>query len=74
VTDINWAMIRTLMASVADTVIFPLQDLLGVGTEGRMNLPGTSSGNWHWRYRAEELSLGTGARLRQMAETYDRLP
>ncbi len=40
-SDINWVMIRTLMASVADTVLFPLQDVLGVGSEGRMNLPGT---------------------------------
>jgi len=71
-SDIHWEMIRTLMASVADTVIFPLQDVLGVGPEGRMNLPGTSSGNWRWRYRAEELTLGIGARLRQMVETYDR--
>jgi 4-alpha-glucanotransferase len=66
-------MIRTLMASVADTVIFPLQDVLGIGTEGRMNLPGTSSGNWRWRYRAEELTIGIGTNLRQMVETYDRL-
>jgi len=53
-------------------VIFPLQDVLGVGTEGRMNFPGTSSGNWRWRYRAEELSLGIGTRLRQMVQAYDR--
>jgi len=72
-SDIHWVMIRALMASVADTVIFPLQDVLGVGSEGRMNLPGTSAGNWRWRYRAEELTLGIGARLRQMVETYDRL-
>ena len=71
-SEIHWAMIRTLMASVADTVFFPLQDVLGVGSEGRMNLPGTSSGNWHWRYRAEELTVGIGARLRQMVQTYDR--
>jgi 4-alpha-glucanotransferase len=70
--DIHWAMIRTLMASVADTVIFPLQDVLGVGSEGRMNLPGTSSGNWHWRYRTEELTVGIGARLKQLVQTYDR--
>jgi len=71
-SEIHWVMIRTLMASVADTVIFPLQDVQGVGSEGRMNLPGTSSGNWRWRYRAEELTLGVGNRLRQMAETYGR--
>ena len=73
-SEIHWEMIRTLMESVADTVIFPLQDVLGVGSEGRMNLPGTSSGNWRWRYRAEELTLGIGNRLRQMARAYDRLP
>jgi 4-alpha-glucanotransferase len=72
-TDIHWAMIRTLMASVADTVIFPLQDALGIGSEGRMNLPGTSSGNWRWRYRAEELTLGIGTHLKRLAQTYDRL-
>src|SRR5271167_1614047 len=71
-TDIHWVMIRTLMASVADTVIFPLQDVLGIGREGRMNLPGTSSGNWRWRYRAEELTLGIGKRLSQLVETCER--
>ncbi len=70
--EIHWVMIRTLMASVADTVIYPLQDVLGVGSAGRMNLPGTSSGNWHWRYRGEELTVGIGARLKQLAQTYNR--
>jgi 4-alpha-glucanotransferase len=46
--------------------------VLGVGGEGRMNLPGTSSGNWRWRYRAEELTVGIGGRLKQMAQVYDR--
>jgi len=54
-SQINWVMIRTLLASVADTVLFPLQDVLGFGSEGRMNLPGTSSGNWRWRFREENL-------------------
>jgi 4-alpha-glucanotransferase len=71
-SEIHWEMIRTLMVSVADTVIFPLQDVMGIGTEGRMNLPGTSSGNWRWRYRAEELTLGLAARLREMVRVYDR--
>jgi len=71
-TDIHWVMIRTLMASVADTAIFPLQDVLGMGSEGRMNLPGTSSGNWRWRYRSEELTVGVGAHLKRLAQTYDR--
>jgi 4-alpha-glucanotransferase len=60
------------MASVADTVLFPLQDVLGVGSEGRMNLPGTSSGNWRWRFRQEDLTSAISARLRQLVETYER--
>jgi len=71
-SEINWVMIRTLMASVANTVLFPLQDVLGVGSEGRMNLPGTASGNWRWRYRSEDLMPATAVRLKQIAETYER--
>jgi 4-alpha-glucanotransferase len=70
--EINWVMIRTLMASVADTVLFPLQDVMGVSSEGRMNLPGTSSGNWRWRFRSADLFPGMATRLKRMAETYDR--
>jgi 4-alpha-glucanotransferase len=69
---INWVMIRTLMASVADTVLYPLQDVLGVGSEGRMNLPGTSSGNWRWRCRDGSLTAEIAARLKEWAETYER--
>jgi 4-alpha-glucanotransferase len=70
--DINWVMIRTLMASVADTVLFPLQDVLGVGSEGRMNLPGSSSGNWRWRFHQGKLPPAIRGRLKEFAETYDR--
>jgi len=70
--EINWVMIRTLMASVSDAVLFPLQDVLGVGSEGRMNLPGSSSGNWRWRYRSDALTPGISARLKQLTETYER--
>ena len=71
-SEINWVMIRTLMASVADTVLFPLQDVIGAGSEGRMNLPGTPSGNWRWRFRNADLFPGMAARLKEMARTYDR--
>jgi 4-alpha-glucanotransferase len=71
-SDINWAMIHTLMASVANTVLFPLQDVLGVGSEGRMNLPGSSSGNWRWRFRSGQLRAEMSARLKEWAETYER--
>ena len=71
-TDINWVMIRTLMASVADTVLFPLQDVLGVGSEGRMNLPGKASGNWRWRFQTGDITPSMVSRLRQMANIYER--
>ena len=68
----NWAFIRGLMASVADTVIFPMQDVLGLGTESRMNYPGTSSGNWLWRMMPDGLRVEDARRLRELAETYGR--
>jgi len=71
-SEINKVMIRTLMASVANTVLFPLQDVLGVGSEGRMNLPGSSSGNWRWRFRREQLTPAISAELKAWAETYER--
>jgi 4-alpha-glucanotransferase len=49
-SEINWVMIRAVLASVADVAIVPLQDVLGLGSAARMNLPGTVSGNWKWRY------------------------
>ncbi len=70
--DINWVMVRTLMACVADTVLYPLQDVLGVGSEGRMNLPGSPSGNWRWRFRGECLTPEIAARLKDWATTYER--
>lgn len=70
--DINWVMIRTLMASVANTVLFPMQDVLGVGSEGRMNLPGSASGHWRWRFRNQNLTPGCGRRLKELAQTYER--
>ena len=71
--EINWVFIRTLMASVADTVVFPVQDILGIGGEGRMNTPGTATGNWRWRFRGENLDSRNAERLKEMARIYDRL-
>jgi 4-alpha-glucanotransferase len=70
--DVNWVFIRALMASVAETVIFPLQDVLGLGSEARMNIPGTATGNWGWRAHGEALITDITDRLRKMAEIYDR--
>ena len=69
---IHWVFIRTLMASVADTVVFPLQDVLGLGSEARVNTPGTATGNWRWRVRGELVTEELAQRLRKMAIVYDR--
>jgi 4-alpha-glucanotransferase len=69
---IHWVFIRTIMASVAGIAVVPLQDVLGLGSEARMNLPGTVSGNWKWRYRAGVLTSEIKCRLKRMAQTYDR--
>ena len=70
--EIHWDLIRAVMASVAQTAIVPMQDILGIGSEGRMNLPASSSGNWFWRLRAGEFDRELIDRLREMTETYGR--
>jgi 4-alpha-glucanotransferase len=70
--EINWVMIRAILASVADVAIVPLQDVLGLGTKARMNLPGTVSGNWKWRYRPGALNAELSDRLRSLVALYDR--
>jgi 4-alpha-glucanotransferase len=70
--EMNWALIRTLMASVADLVLFPAQDVLGLGSEARMNTPATASGNWRWRMLPGALTARHAARLREMSEAYER--
>jgi len=69
---INWVLIRGIMRSVANTAILPMQDLLGLESAARMNLPGTSSGNWRWRMLPEALEPALAARLREMCSVYDR--
>jgi 4-alpha-glucanotransferase len=71
-SEINWVMIRAVMSSVAKVAIVPLQDVLGLGSEARMNLPGKVSGNWRWRYRSGALRGELSARLRSLVTLYDR--
>jgi len=70
--EMNWVFIRTILASVADTAIIPLQDVLGLDSKARMNLPGTSSGNWRWRFTADQLTPEVSQRLRQLTVIYER--
>jgi 4-alpha-glucanotransferase len=60
------------MLSVGDQAIFPLQDFIGLSTEHRMNFPGTSSGNWLWRYTSEMLEKIDGDKIRKLVELSNR--
>lgn len=72
--EIHWDMIKMAMASVANTVIIPMQDLFGLtDEEGRMNTPGKESGNWQWRYVGSDVHEGVPERLQMLTELYDRL-
>ncbi len=70
---INWVLMRAVLASVANTAVVPMQDLLGLGNEARMNHPGTSSGNWRWRMRPGALDQQLSSRLRQLNSIYERV-
>jgi len=69
---INWVFIRTVLASVADIAIIPLQDVLGLGSDARMNLPGTLSGNWKWRYNPKTPTKEIIEQLRGLTLLYER--
>ena len=69
---INWVMIRGIMSSVANTAMAPMQDILGLGSQARMNLPGTSSGNWKWRMRPGAATNQIATQLKEMVSLYDR--
>jgi 4-alpha-glucanotransferase len=70
--EVHWDLVRAALASVAETAILPLQDVLGLGSEARMNVPARPSGNWRWRYRREDLTQAVRKRLRRLTEIYGR--
>ncbi|MDQ7053822.1 MAG: 4-alpha-glucanotransferase [candidate division KSB1 bacterium] len=70
--EIHWDFIRLAFGSVANTAIVPLQDVLGLGSEARMNLPGRPDGNWEWRFRTEALTREIRHRLRELVELFER--
>ncbi|HEV2526832.1 MAG TPA: 4-alpha-glucanotransferase [Thermomicrobiales bacterium] len=73
-SDIAWDFIRQGLASVANVAIFPLQDIMRLGDEARMNTPGRLGGNWTWRYRDDQLARETAEGLGELATTYGRVP
>ncbi len=72
-TNMHWDLIRTVMASRAHTAIFPVQDILGLGGEARMNVPGTVVDNWEWRMKPGALKKEHAAMLRTMCEDFERV-
>lgn len=70
----QWGMMRAIWASVADCAIVQMQDLLGLGSEGRMNIPSTLGENWQWRACPGFASPQLAARLRRQMQLYGRFP
>jgi len=70
----NWGMIRVASNSVASLCVVPLQDVLGLGSDARMNVPSHPEGNWRWRFKAELLRPELAQKLATVAEVSDRLP
>ncbi len=70
--EMNWVLLRAVYASVAELAMAPLQDLLGLASEARMNTPATPSGNWRWRFEEGALSPALAGRVRTLAQLYGR--
>jgi 4-alpha-glucanotransferase len=71
---IHWAFIRAAQCSPANLCIVPLQDVLGLGSEARMNTPSLNGGNWRWRFEQKQLKRELAEKLAHLAELSDRLP
>lgn len=69
---IHWEFIRLAMMSVANTIIIPMQDILGLGEEARMNKPATAKGNYEWRLSQRQLTKPIKEKLTKMTEIYGR--
>jgi len=65
--EIEWDMIRACYTSAADRAVVPMQDVLGLGSEARMNTPSKTDGNWAWRVRGDALTAERAARLKRLA-------
>ncbi len=70
--DMPWTLIRAAMASVADTAVHPMQDVLALPTESRMNFPGQESGWWRWRFQWGQLHPWHAGRLAELCRLYGR--
>ncbi len=67
-----WPLIRAALASVAQLAVIPMQDILMLGSEARMNTPGTIEGNWRWRFSWDQVTPDLSERLRHLNRLYNR--
>jgi 4-alpha-glucanotransferase len=70
--EISWSFIQSIMTSVAQVSLIPLQDVLDFGTEARMNVPGRAKGNWDWRYSSKDITSKLTVRLGELTEVSGR--
>ena len=71
-SSIHWDFLRTCLGTIATYAIIPMQDILGLGEEGRMNVPGVAQNNWGWRYKNEDISDGLAEGLKMATQLYGR--
>jgi 4-alpha-glucanotransferase len=72
--SLHWALVRLALASPANLAIIPVQDLLGLGSEGRMNVPGVPEGNWAFRLLPGAITGDHAARMAELSSLYGRVP
>ena len=72
-TEIHWDFVRAVWSSVANSAVVPMQDLLGLGNEARINLPGSTQGNWYWQCKHGDFSDEIAERLKGLTEIYGRV-
>jgi 4-alpha-glucanotransferase len=70
--NIHDKLIELLMSSVANLVVIPVQDILGLGPQARMNHPGKTQGNWQWRLRPGQLTSQQASKLAALTSKYGR--
>jgi 4-alpha-glucanotransferase len=71
---VHWSFIRAAQSSAASLSVAPMQDVLGLGSEARMNTPSVYGGNWRWRFNPTQITPELSAKLAHLAEVTDRLP
>jgi len=72
--NVTFELVRVAYASVADIVVIPMQDILNLGAEARMNFPGTLGGNWTWRFTWEQVPYGIADKYKELTILYERPP